>query len=173
MIHGARHLPGEALGRRPAFNPQPAPTALAFGGYAAGQKSGGKAGLACSRSGEVLNLFGSNCQDCRSGGSFGGPRLIAFAGKQPGYRDILVDFFPMQSGAAQRNRRALFLRRMEQPREPRERHAQRAAIIEIDPKGIGIKPDGEGFRRKSRARHFRYRRAVFLEHAGDRKAREA
>lgn len=63
VIHGARHLPGEALGQRPAFNPQPAPTASAFGVDAAGQKSGGKAGRACSRSGEVFNLFGLFCQD--------------------------------------------------------------------------------------------------------------
>ena len=54
----------EALGRRPALNPQPAPTASALGVNASGQKSGGKAGLACSRSGEMANLFGLFCQDC-------------------------------------------------------------------------------------------------------------
>lgn len=162
VIHGARHLPGEALGRRPAFNPQPAPTALAFGADAAGQKSGGKAGRACSRSGGAFNLFGFLCQDRWSGRCFGRPRLIAFASKQPGDRDVLVDFAPMQACTAQEDGCALLGRGMEQAREPRERHAQRAAIIKIDPEGVSIKPDGEGFRRKSHARHFRYRRAVLL-----------
>ena len=66
-------------------------------------------------------------------------RDVAAPGEQTSNRDILIDRFPVQAGAADLDLRALSRRCVEQARKPGEWDAKRAPIGEIDPHGVVVK----------------------------------
>ena len=53
----------------------------------------------------------------------------------------------MDAGAAEAEVGAFGGRGMEEAREPSERHADGAAVIEFDPEAVLVEADGEGLRR--------------------------
>ena len=72
-------------------------------------------------------------------------------GQKAGHGNVLVQFLPVDAPAAELVGVALFRRGMGQAGEPRQRHADRAAVAEVDPHAVGIEPDG--FRRNTHAIH--------------------
>jgi hypothetical protein len=66
-------------------------------------------------------------------------RRIAASGQQPGNRNILVDIFPMQADAADFDARTFFRLCAQQARKPRQRHAERAPVGQVDPHGVIVK----------------------------------
>ncbi len=69
----------------------------------------------------------------RSGRAAGGCCAVAAPGQQAVDGDILVELGPVDAHGAQRPPRALLRRRVRQTRKPRQRHANGAAIGEVDP----------------------------------------
>jgi hypothetical protein len=59
--------------------------------------------------------------------------VVAAAGEEAGDGDVLVERLPMQAEGADLHRPALLRRGVEEAREPGERHAEDAAIGEVDP----------------------------------------
>ena len=65
-------------------------------------------------------------------------RLVSAPGEQSCDRDILVEFLPMQAGAGKFDLRACGGRCVQEPRKPRERNADSAAVGKIDPHRIRV-----------------------------------
>ena len=76
-----------------------------------------------------------------SGGALDPPRHITASGQQAFDRDVLVEVFPVQAGAAQFDLVALGGRGMEEAGKPRERNAERAAITDRDPHRVLVERD--------------------------------
>jgi hypothetical protein len=70
------------------------------------------------------------------------PRHIAATGQQACDRNILVNLFPVKADTADLDAFALRRGRTQQARKPRERHAEIAAVGEVDPHGVLVKADG-------------------------------
>ena len=68
-------------------------------------------------------------------------RHVRAAGHEAGDRNILVDVVPVKPGAAEFDAFALRRCRTQQPREPCQRHTERAAVREIDPHRVLVKTD--------------------------------
>ena len=78
------------------------------------------------------------------------PCLIAAASQKACYRHILIQCFPVQPATAQFDRFSLHRSCVQKPREPRERDADSAAVIERDPHAILV--EAHGFRRNAHAK---------------------
>lgn len=84
---------------------------------------------------------GHDAERDRSGGAVDPPCHVAAPGKQSFDGNILVEFIPMQAGAAQFDLRALSGRRVEEARKPSQRNTERAAITDRDPHGVIVEGD--------------------------------
>src|SRR4051812_26089389 len=71
----------------------------------------------------------------------GAPRHVAAAGEEARDGDIFVEVFPVQPEMADLDPLAVGRTRVEQAREPGERHAYRAPVRELDPHRRIIKPN--------------------------------
>jgi hypothetical protein len=91
---------------------------------------------------DVASLNPSYAFWVRLGHAFRLSRHIATARQQTGNRNILVEFFPMQAGTAQFDALSLRWCRAKETGKPRQRHAQRAAVRQIDPHRVFVKADG-------------------------------
>ena len=77
-----------------------------------------------------------------SGGPRRRPGHVAATGKEADDRDILVERGPVDTGAAEAEVGAFGGRGMEEAREPGERHADGAAVVEVDPEAMLVEADG-------------------------------
>ena len=84
----------------------------------------------------------STAEPNQASGSLDRPaRHVAPAGEQAGDRDILVELFPMETEAVQLEFSALRRRGAKQAGKPRQRHADGAAVAQVDPHRMFVKAD--------------------------------
>lgn len=68
-----------------------------------------------------------------SGGVGSWPGHVSPAGEEAGDRDVFIEAIPMQAGRADFDQSPIGGRAVQEAREPGERDAEGAAVIQIDP----------------------------------------